>query len=193
VERISQTISFRGMMLVASPALSDTFFAKTLIYICAHDSDGAIGIVLNKEAGSVQMKELLAAQDIKLSRAPKRKCPVLVGGPLNPEQFFALSVSPRQEDEFAEAQALTFHSDINTFIEDYVGSNCNEKFVVARGITMWDPGQLEHEIEENSWFIEPADERIIFSQRIKNKWQKIIHRLGVDRPSQNIVHYSGSA
>jgi putative transcriptional regulator len=193
VAHINQTISFRGMMLVASPALNDSFFARTIVYICAHDSDGAIGIVLNKEVGSIQMKELLAGQNIKLSNIPKRKCPLLIGGPLNPEQFFTLSMLPNQEANFEQAHALTFHSNIDTFIQDYIESNCNEKFVVARGITMWDPGQLEHEIEENSWFVEPADEKIIFSQRIKDKWQKIIHKIGVDRPSQNIVHYSGSA
>jgi putative transcriptional regulator len=188
-----QTGSLVGMMLLASPALKDNVFEKAIIYICAHDSDGAIGLIINKPISDITLRELFAYQQEIPKKVPRRKFPVLTGGPINAEQFFALSIAPEQEKKFEQEQALIFHSDVDHFLEEYVKTNCKDKFIVAKGISMWEPGQLEYEIQENSWFVEPADERIIFSQRIKNKWGKLIHKLGIDRPTQNIVHYSGNA
>ncbi len=189
--------SLEGRMLVASKSLDGSCFEKSLIYICAHDENGAIGVIINREMGSISLKEIFESQRVEQKQGiPARlnkRFPVLFGGPVETSRVIILSMNRDQEEHFTQWHSLTVHTDAENFLHDYVKGSHNNKFVVTQGLAAWDGDQLEHELSENAWLVMDLDDpKLIFSQRTKNKWKKAIEALGV-RNFDNLVSYSGHA
>lgn len=185
--------SLEGKMLVASPRLEDHFFEKSLIYIFMHDENGALGVILNHIIGSVSNHKLLKLLDGNTTKMKNKKLPIVFGGPVNTEKVIALSINKEQEKNFSHLQSLTLHTDIQNFIKNCVMANVASKFLLARGISAWGSGQLEHEIAQNTWFISHPDIDLIFSQKIKDKWSSVIESLGLFKNSAYIAPYTGNA
>ncbi len=185
--------SLEGKMLVASPRLEDHFFEKSLIYIFMHDENGALGVILNHIIGSVSNHKLLKLLDGNTTKMKNKKLPIVFGGPVNTEKVIALSINKEQEKNFSHLQSLTLHTDIQNFIKNCVMANVASKFLLARGISAWGSGQLEHEIAQNTWFISHPDIDLIFSQKIKDKWSSVIESLGLLKNSAYIAPYTGNA
>ena len=185
--------SLEGKMLVASPRLEDRFFQKSLIYIFMHDENGALGIILNQVIGSISNKELLKLLNKSADKVINNKFPIVFGGPVNTEKVIALSLSKKQEKNFSHLQSITLHTDIQNFVKDCILKNTTSQFLLARGISAWDSGQLEDEITQNAWFISNPNIDLIFSQKIKDKWSSVIEDLGLLKNSVYIAPYSGNA
>jgi putative transcriptional regulator len=183
--------SLEGRILVANKSLDGSCFEKALIYICAHDENGAIGVNVNHRIGSLSLKAA-----IKLEKAlPKKNeklFPVVFGGPVESSRFVILSMNKEQKRNFDINHAITVHTDCDGYLTNYVSGKSSDKFLIAKGIAAWEPNQLEQEVAENSWLIVDPNIDIIFSQRIKNKWDRVIKQLGV-RDLSNLVGYCGEA
>ncbi len=186
--------SLEGKMLVASPHMNDPFFEKALIYICAHDDSGIIGIIVNQQIGMVSIVDMLKNSDKeKKTKNIKKKYPVLFGGPVNSDLIIALSLTKTQEISFNEHGRADMHADAGTFLQDVLhGRNKPSKLILAKGVSAWDATQLESEISCNSWFIIEPSLQMLFSQKIKYKWDTVMKNLGVNNMNY-LVHYSGSA
>ena len=180
--------SLEGKILVASPKLGDRFFEKSLIYIFMHDKNGALGVILNHEIGSVSNHELLKLFDKNVEKVK----PIVFGGPVNSERIIALSIDKQQEKQFSTLQSIVLHTDIQNFVKNFIIKNNKAKFLLARGVSAWDSSQLENEIAENSWFIIQPKLDLIFSHEMKNKWSFAIEELGI-KNSAYIAPYSGNA
>ncbi|CAL7959640.1 putative transcriptional regulator [Alphaproteobacteria bacterium] len=188
--------TLEGKFLIASPHLDDAYFGRSIIYICAHDESGAIGIIINQQIGNVAPEDLL--KNYTPPQVPKlnignKKIPVLFGGPINTEIVVALSITKQQELSFTRHQKVNLHVDMSRFLKEFVaGKTKPSKFILVRGVSAWDSAQLEGEIAENSWFIVNPSIDLLFSQRIKHKWDYIMKELGI-LDFNYLVHYSGSA
>ncbi|MEJ2624487.1 MAG: YqgE/AlgH family protein [Pseudolabrys sp.] len=176
-----------GQMLIAMPAMNDERFARTLIYVCAHSSEGAMGIVVNQRARNIKFPDLLvqlevipASERIELpTRAEDME--VLKGGPVETGRGFVL----HSADFFIENSTLpidegiclTATLDILKAIADGDGPH---EAVLALGYAGWAPGQLEQEIQQNGWLHCEADPELIFGTDIEGKYARALGKLGID-------------
>jgi putative transcriptional regulator len=170
---------FTGQLLIAMPTMPDPRFARTVIYMCAHSDEGALGLVVNKLFEDLNFEDLLDQVGIEPATC-KRSIPVHSGGPVESGRGFVLH-SKEFTDESTmvvdDQVALTASIDILRAIAEGAGPrNC----LLALGYSGWGPGQLESEIHENGWLNVPADEALIFDADLENKWQRAIAKIGVD-------------
>ena len=176
-----------GQMLIAMPAMGDERFARSLIYVCAHSSEGAMGIVVNQAAANIRFPDLLVQLDVipaaELIQLPRKAgtVKVLKGGPVETGRGFVL----HSADFFIENSTLPIENgicltatlDILKAIAHGAGP---QSAVLALGYAGWAPGQLENEITQNGWLNCDADAELIFGADIDGKYEKAMRKLGID-------------
>ncbi len=175
-----------GQLLIAMPGISDPRFERTVIYLCAHSDEGAMGIVVNKRAENIEFAELLDRLEIAVPSEPITLPPraddvqVHFGGPVEMGRGFVLHTS----DYFAsdatlpidEAIGLTATLDVLRAIASGAGPR---HALLALGYSGWGPGQLEREICSNGWLHCEADEVLIFGGELDQKYDSALAKLGV--------------
>ena len=174
-------------MLIAMPAMLDERFARSLIYVCAHSSEGAMGIVVNHPAPNISFSDLLVKLDV-IPAADRIQLPtraggvkVMRGGPVETERGFVL----HSADFFIENSTLpidegiclTATLDILKAIARGEGPKCA---VLALGYAGWAPGQLENEIHQNGWLHCAADRELIFGTDTEGKYALALKKIGID-------------
>jgi putative transcriptional regulator len=176
-----------GQLLVAMPVMEDERFARSVIYLCAHSSEGAMGIIVNRPAGSIDFPELLVQLQI-IPEADQIKLPenaesmkVLKGGPVETGRGFVLHSS----DFFLEDATLPIDDDIClTATLDILKAIASGKgprhALLALGYAGWAPGQLESEIQENGWLHCPADSDLVFGTDAEDKYSRALRKIGID-------------
>jgi putative transcriptional regulator len=176
-----------GQMLIAMPAMSDDRFNRSLIYLCAHSNEGAMGIVVNQAAGNISFSELLvqlevipAADRIVLpSRAEAVK--VLKGGPVETGRGFVL----HSADFYIESSTLPIDEGVCLtatvdILKAIARGDGPRSAILALGYAGWAPGQLENEIQQNGWLHCAADRELLFGTDIETKYEKALHKIGID-------------
>ena len=168
-----------GQMLIAMPQMQDPRFVRTLVYVCAHTAEGAMGLVVNRLFTSLSFPDLLEQLNIK----PTPICDqirVHFGGPVEPGRGFVLhSTDYVQETTLLvdELVGLTATVDVLKAIAESQGPRSS---LLALGYAGWAAGQLDGEIRENAWLNVSADEELLFGTAIENKWERAIAKIGVD-------------
>ena len=168
-----------GNLLLAMPQMQDERFIRSVVYICAHTSDGAMGLVINKIVDSVSFPELLDQLNIS-SESPSREIRVHFGGPVETGRGFVLHSADFVQDAtlvINEYVALTATIDILKSIADGKGP---EKSILALGYAGWAPGQLDQEIQSNGWLNLPADNKLVFDNKPENIWESAMGKIGID-------------
>lgn len=168
-----------GNLLIAMPSMGDPRFARSVIYMCVHNEDGAMGLVINRLIGSLSFSDLLAQLGIE-ERKAKQATRVHFGGPVETGRGFVLhSADYLQESSLKinDAVALTATLDV---LRDIAGGSGPRRSLLALGYAGWGPGQLDAEIQANGWLHAEADEDLIFDDSLENKWERAISKLGVD-------------
>jgi len=177
---ISQDESYvTGQLLIAMPGMRDERFAKSVIYMCAHSEEGAMGLVLNQRLDSLTFAELISQLELD-EKHLSRDVPVHFGGPVESGRGFVLHTSDYQQDatlEVVNGVALTATVEILKAIAQGKGP---QKSLLALGYAGWGPGQLDMEIRANGWLQVPSDSEIIFDIEPDTKWERAIQRLGID-------------
>ena len=179
-----------NQLLIASPALSDPNFARSVALICQHDDDGAMGIVVNRRS-EYTLGEVLGQMGVEGGSQALRDQPVLAGGPVHPERGFVLHDGPRAWEStmaVADGLYLTTSRDI---LEAMAAGDGPAHAIVALGCAGWGAGQLEYELGENSWLTVPADAELLFTVPLEQRWQTAGQRIGVDMT--RLTDYSGHA
>jgi putative transcriptional regulator len=168
----------RDNLLVAMPTLRGDTFAKSVIYLCTHTPAGAMGIVINQVAPEVKFKDLLA--QLHLPHDEIRVDPIVhFGGPVESGRGFVLhSTDFMREDtiRISPRVGITGTVDILRAISEGHGPS---KSIFALGYAGWGPGQLDAEIQANSWLTVPADDDLLFSGGLSAKWEKALLKIGV--------------
>ena len=168
-----------GQLLIAMPGMRDERFAKSVIYMCAHTEEGAMGLVLNQRLDSLTFAELISQLELGEKHLSK-DVPVHFGGPVESGRGFVLHTSDYQQDatlEVLNGVALTASVEILKAIAQGKGP---QKSLLALGYAGWGPGQLDMEIKANGWLQVPSDSEIIFDIEPDTKWEQAIQRLGID-------------
>ncbi len=176
-----------GQLLLAMPGMPDDRFARSVIYMCAHSDEGAMGIIINRAAPSVNFSELLVQLEViapdEAIRLPSKAgaVPVLKGGPVETGRGFVL----HNNDFFIDNStlpidtvvSLTATVDILRAIASGAGPG---QAVLALGYAGWSPGQLEEELQQNGWLTCPADASLIFDTPLESKYDCALRKLGID-------------
>jgi putative transcriptional regulator len=176
-----------GQMLIAMPTMRDERFARSVIYVCAHSSEGAMGIVVNQPAANINFSDLLVQLDVivadDLIQLPRRAglVKVLKGGPVETGRGFVLHSS----DFFIENSTLPIDDGICLtatldILKAIARGKGPESAVLALGYAGWGAGQLENEIQENGWLHCSADQELIFGADIEGKYGKALRKIGID-------------
>lgn len=168
-----------GQLLIAMPTMRDPRFARTVIYMCAHNAEGAMGIVINRLIGSLSYTELLKQLGFEGDGAPDDR-KVHFGGPVETSRGFVLHTTDKLEEGSLlvdDDVALTSTTDILRSIVAGEGPN---RSILALGYAGWGPGQLDQEVQNNSWLHVPADGDLIFDAELESKWTRAIAKIGVN-------------
>lgn len=176
-----------GQLLLAMPTMADNRFARSVIYVCAHSQDGAMGIVVNQPAKKVSFSELLVQLEViapdEAIRLPPHagQVPVVKGGPVETGRGFVLHSADYFVDNSTlpidDGVSLTATVDILRAIAHGKGPN---RAMLALGYAGWSPGQLEAEIQHNGWLNCPADQGLIFDATLDTKYERALGKLGID-------------
>ncbi|MCX0497767.1 YqgE/AlgH family protein [Erwinia billingiae] len=180
--------------LIAMPTLQDPLFKRSVVYICEHNDDGAMGVIVNKPMDNLTVDGIL--KKLKISPTPreaevKLDKPVFSGGPLAEDRGFILHSAQRT---FASSIRVSDNTVITTSrdVLETLGTPEQPKDVlVALGYCAWEKDQLETELLENAWLTTPANSTILFKTPIAERWREAAKSIGVD--IHNIASDAGHA
>ena len=174
-----EDIYLPGQLLIAMPTMTDPRFEKSVIYMCAHNADGAMGLVINRAIDSLTFPELLEQLEID-SGSGGDQIRVLFGGPVEQARGFVLHSPDYIQDASLVVDdnvVLTATIDILRAIADGTGpNNC----LLALGYAGWGAGQLDSEIKSNGWLSVDADEELVFGCNLDEKWERAMTKIGID-------------
>jgi putative transcriptional regulator len=166
-----------GSLLVAMPGMSDERFDRTVIFVCAHSEDGAMGLVVNKLMDDLTLPALL--RQLKIEPGAAEDAPIHFGGPVESSRGFVLHTADYVQDStmvISDNVALTATIEVLRAIAKGEGP---ARKVMALGYAGWSAGQLDSEIQANGWLSVPADEEILFGADHAHKWERALAKLGV--------------
>jgi putative transcriptional regulator len=176
-----------GQMLIAMPTMGDDRFERAVIYVCAHSTEGAMGIIVNQPASNIKFPDLLVQLEV-IPAAERIELPtgadavkVLQGGPVETGRGFVL----HSADFFIEDSTLPIDDGICLtatldILKAIAQGDGPESAILALGYAGWAPGQLEQEIQENGWLHCPADAELIFGADTRGKYDKALRKIGID-------------
>ena len=168
-----------GQLLIAMPVMADPRFAQSVIYVCAHTPDGAMGLVVNRPLAKPSFDDLLRQLEIE-PLPPARRIRLCVGGPVDNARGFVLHTTDWTGEgslKVNDALALTASLDVLKALAEGGGPR---EGILALGYAGWGPGQLEAEIHQNAWLSLPAQEHLVFGAEHETKWRRALATMKID-------------
>ena len=168
-----------GQLLVAMPDIGDPRFAKSVILLCFHSDEGAMGVVLNKPAGKVKISDIMQNDD-KEAKEEFDTIPIHFGGPV--EQYRAIFVHSCDCDEYSSTKFVSEKFGLTTtpdILEDFSRGKGPKSSKLLLGYAGWSPGQLEDEIQKNAWLVCDSDPEIVFGTGSVELWNAAVKSLGI--------------
>ncbi|MBK8174111.1 MAG: YqgE/AlgH family protein [Rhodospirillales bacterium] len=168
-----------GQLLIAMPGMRDPRFVKSVIYICAHSAEGAMGLVVNRTIDSLSFADMLKQLGIEASDI-QPTIRIHCGGPVETGRGFVLHSPDYKQDGtlvVAADVSLTATTDI---LRAIAGGEGPRRHLLALGYAGWGPGQLDGEIRANGWLHVAADDDLVFDQDLESKWERAMAKLGID-------------
>ncbi len=178
-EHMSSTVSLQGQVLIAMPppAMVDRRFERSVIYVCSHSEQGAMGLVINKPAEGLSFGDLLERLSITATAPDACRLQIHAGGPVETNRGFVLhSADYPATQPICDGVGLTATLDI---LKAMAQGNGPVQSLLALGYAGWGPGQLEGEMKANGWLYGPADEDLLFGTPCSAKWDKAMAALGI--------------
>lgn len=169
-----------GQLLVATPLVNGSCFEKSVIYLFSHGKDGAMGCIINHPIENVTFSELLKQVKIDIPDTKLHNAPVYFGGPVERGRGFVLHTADYQQHPSIRCNNQFAVTAVTGILQDMVAGNGPRKALLAVGYAGWQPGQLEAEIEANSWITVPATEAVLFDTPNEHKWVLASRQLGID-------------
>ena len=179
-----------GKCLIAPLSANDENFSKSVIYICRHSSDGAMGFVINKKIKEFTFADLATQLPIKFNY---NTTPINLyqGGPIDKVRGFVLhSTDYLRDDSIEPGGGIAISSSIDILTDIAIGNGPKDK-MIALGYASWAPKQLEQEIINDMWIVAPANPELLFRTKDEDKWQKALDELGIN--PLYLSNFSGKA
>lgn len=167
-------------LLVAMPTMGDPRFARSVIYMCSHTAEGAMGLVINKPYPGLTFPNLLS--QLGIEPTADNDIIVRLGGPVETGRGFVLHSTDYMRQGSVKLDerigiGLTATLDV---LRAIASGNGPERSLFALGYAGWGPGQLDAEIQENAWLAAPADSELIFDTDLDSLWDRAVRKIGVD-------------
>ncbi len=170
--------TYEGKLLLAMPGMGDPRFFKSVIYMCSHDKEGAMGIAINHRVDGLTFAQLLS--QLNIAASPASEIPIYSGGPVETGRGFVLHTS-----DYFQPSTLKITDDVSLsatvdILEMLAKGQGPKKALLALGYAGWGEGQLENEITRNSWLTVDASDDLLFNTPLKDKWTKAMAMAGID-------------
>lgn len=172
-----------GKLLLAMPGMGDPRFEKAVIYVCAHDENGAMGVVINKAMTDLNMGEMFEQLEIPVGKADDhdfRAMPVLTGGPVENTRGFILHSNDFEHEETIKVDDEFYVTGTVEALKAIASGQGPKDHLFVLGYAGWSPGQLEEELQGNVWLVLDPDADVLFKTAANDKWRTAISRLGID-------------
>jgi putative transcriptional regulator len=176
---MNQFTFLNNQFIIAMPSLADPNFFHTVTYLCQHNEEGALGIVINRSA-EMKLGEIFKQMNIRVTSTGAAETPVFAGGPVQQERGFVLHTPGGGWDAtlvVSDSISLTTSRDV---IEAIAAGKGPERYLVALGYAGWGEGQLEQEILANAWLNTPCSNNVLFDTPINMRWRAAAGQIGVD-------------
>ena len=176
---MNQATYLNNQFIIAMPSLADPNFFHTVTYLCQHNEEGALGIVINR-ATDMKLGEIFKQMNIPIASLSAAEIPVFAGGPVQQERGFVLHTGGGDWNAtmaVSESISLTTSRDV---IEAIAAGKGPEQYLVALGYAGWGEGQLEQEILANAWLNTPYGQHILFDTPIDLRWRAAAGQIGID-------------
>jgi putative transcriptional regulator len=173
-------VDLTAKLLIAMPNMGDPRFERSVIFLCAHSEDGAMGLIVNKPAPDLEFRDLL--EQLGIATGPQKiELPVHIGGPVEHGRGFVLHSADygRQGSTLGINDAFGMTATLE-ILEDMARGEGPKSALLALGYAGWGPGQLEDEIQRNGWLTCEASDTLVFSTADDEKWTGALKVLGVD-------------
>ena len=173
--------SLQGQFLLAMPSMGDPRFLRSVVYMVAHDSEGAMGFIINKRAEGLSLGDILKDMPETVATTGLVNLPVYVGGPVQNDRGFVLHTSDYEKTQNSLSQelpiALTQSADV---LVDAAHGRGPEKMRLFLGYAGWGPGQIEGELQDNAWLVCDANIAEIFTSQSDDLYEKCLAAMGID-------------
>lgn len=172
--------NLQGKFLIATAEMDDEYFERTVIYICEHNSQGAMGVVINTPT-DLSVLELITRMDFQMAnqRDYNKDQMVLSGGPVNQDRGFIIHT--KTEQDFIHTYPITDRITLTTsgdVLDSFGTPKSPEKFIVCLGCSTWRTNQLEREIAQNYWIVSDANEKTLFETGYLDRWSEAFEMMG---------------
>ena len=171
--------SLTGQVLIAMPSLDDPEFSHSVIYLCAHGEEGAMGLIVNKPLPSPSFKQIVRQLNVS-EGDPARVIALCKGGPVETARGFVLHSADYKREgtlTISDDIALSATTEVLRAIATGEGPT---RSLMALGYAGWGEGQLDEEIKRNAWLSVPADAELLFSEDVTSKWTRALGKLGIN-------------
>ena len=177
--------SLAGQLLIASPSIQESCFARSVVYLCAHNEGGAMGVIVNSPVENLNIREIFDQLDIDADKQ-MRDLPIHFGGPVEANRGFVVHSADEQsaQETLICKNGVAVTSSISV-LQALAAGKGPSKGMLVLGYAGWSPGQLESEIETGSWILVPATKQLVFDTKNEFKWDVAVSALGID-----MGHYS---
>ncbi len=184
------SFNLTGQLLIAMPTLSETLFSGSLLFVCAHNHEGAMAIIINRPL-KTKLEEMLERLNIKSDHCPKKHITVHYGGPICSDHGFILH---RPLKKWASTIKVSNNVYLTTSLDALKDISCGKgpkEIFVSVGYAGWAPGQLENEFLENAWLNVPSEPKLIFNTPSDERINSAVSALGIGKDT--LSSYSGQA
>ena len=173
----SPAASLVGRFLVAAPSMPDERFRKSVVFLCKHDDDGALGIIVNNSVDDLPLGQVYKQLGIDVPPTEAAR-PVLFGGPVEPSRGLVLhSADYKREETLLIEGGLALTASVE-ILKDMADGSGPQNAWLALGHSGWAPGQLDREMQDNAWLVVEGDADLVFDADLAAKWQRALDRLG---------------
>ncbi len=176
---MNQATYLNNQFIIAMPTLADPNFFHTVAYLCQHNEDGALGIVINRPM-DMKLGEIFKQMEINVTSLASTEAPVFAGGPVQQERGFVVHTAGgdwHATMAISETLSLTTSRDV---LEAIAVGEGPEQYLIALGYAGWGAGQLEKEIMDNAWLNTPCGEQVLFDTPVNLRWSAAANQIGID-------------
>lgn len=176
---MNETTYLNNQFIIAMPNLADPNFFHTVAYLCQHNEEGALGIVINRPT-DMKLGDIFKQMDITVTSPDSAETPVFAGGPVQQERGFVVHTSGgdwHATMAISDTISLTTSRDV---LEAIAAGEGPEQYLVALGYAGWGAGQLEKEIIENAWLNTPCGKQVLFDTPVNLRWKAAADQIGID-------------
>ena len=163
---------------VATPGMLDERFERSVIYICAHSAEGAMGLIVNKPLKDVKLPEIFSQLGIE-TKTGCEKIHIHRGGPVETARGFVLHSADYERDGTLKVNSEICLSATTDILYAIASGEGPQRSLMALGYSGWGSGQLDDEIKQNAWLNIPGDDELLFSEDFEKKWERVLAKIGV--------------